>query len=223
MWRRACKYNSSFVSQRRHPEPCHRRKTVECVTFVLCSLCLHTQANLGVIMDRLQSLQFKCMYSSKWLSYTIKADAPAALQPKLQALHAIQWSDNSKDMKAYIYLHLKMTHDVMKMLAELPAWPGRIDFRGCTWPLPAAEYNALASHVPTSYTEWRLNIEPTSDVLGATQSMWYLHVCAGINEVRKGLGLPRVKVYLHGFVAPEGGLNELPVGDHVVLVPGSEV
>ncbi len=97
---------------------------------------------------------------------------------------------------------VSMTCEIMSALHFLPHWASTLDFRDCTWPLPASEYTELAHCVPTSYTEWHLDRGCDQAVLDS--------ICVGINERRARLGARPlvVRCTLERL---------LRVGEHVVL------
>ncbi len=183
-------------------------------------LCM--QGNLQQVQDRLSCLTIQPRYPRKdgqCPQCEIQTDNSVTLLAQLQALESMNWSDATDLQDVQVSFRVPMTHAIMEILTDIPMWVYRVDFTQCTWPLPHTQYKALASHVPLTCTDWQLNIEPDQAYVKTPPSMWWLHVCAGINERRKGLDLPALKVHLHGFAPSEGGSQEVPVGDHVVLVP----
>ncbi len=86
---------------------------------------------------------------------------------------------------------------------SLPHWPGTLYMTDCAWPLKPAQYKRLATAIPTSYKTWCLPEGLSKARLDA--------ICAGVNERREGLGLPRVKLIAPGYSGP------VHVGKHVVM------
>ncbi len=135
------------------------------------------------------------------------------LARQLSVLHSISFHEPSVNERSLINLDEwpldKATLDTLSQ--GLPRWQGTLYMADCKWPLKASEYKRLATVIPTSYTAWVLPYNIAKTRLDA--------VCAGVNERRAGLGLPRLQLVVTSCV------EDTPVGDHVIVtdkMPGDE-
>ncbi len=104
----------------------------------------------------------------------------------------------------------ELTEANMALLQGLPAWSGTLDISDpyIRWPLDSAEYDQLATHVPTSYTEWRVFCSMRCSLMD--------DICEGVNARREGLGLPPLALTLSEHVG-----RDVKRGEHVVIKPRS--
>lgn len=131
--------------------------------------------------------------------------AEADLLAQLSVLQSVRLAGSETErcvtVKITGSLSLELLYAMKKML---PAWASTIDLSSCDMCLPSTTYRTLAAHIPTSYTAWRLHNHPSSHTARC--------IMAGIEEQRKGLGLPRLKLVMPKHKGPD-----VRLGEHVIV------
>ncbi len=127
------------------------------------------------------------------------AESLEVLTARLSVLRAARFvcGDGAEPAAKITISGLNMTAEALAALQGLPSWPGELVFQVTEWPLPVAEYKALAARVPASYGQWRLE--------GAVPPSVVDSACEGINEHREVLALPPLKLTV---MADDSGSDE---------------
>ncbi len=85
-------------------------------------------------------------------TYPRDRDEPRALA-QFSALQATKLTIPPTSTKTVtVHATVPLTAAVMQALSALPAGQ-ELEMTDCSWPLPAAEYKSLATHIPTQYTD----------------------------------------------------------------------
>lgn len=88
----------------------------------------------------------------------------SAVQLQLSALQRVRLASSADQANVTLSLSVPMTSEVMAVLRGLPAWACRLDLTACEWPLPAHHYTQLRQMLPTTYTEWVLGEDLSSQL-----------------------------------------------------------
>lgn len=169
-------------------------------------MCLCAYACLQVGVERL----WRRLKTIRWLpinGLTFSMHWHGAHLETVRAQLAVLQGVNPCDRAAIELVGFPMTLNVMGVLRCLPEWTGALHFKQCTWPLePPEMYSMLAQHVPTSFKQWVLLGDVSSDVVE--------QVCEGASECRD-----EVRSVLNVLVKPSvaRGVSMSGFGEYVHL------
>ncbi len=137
-------------------------------------------------------------------------DDTGLIRARLSVLQAVRFAGSSaaeRTVAVHLY-NLPPTTDTIAVLSDLPNWGGELILgsEGAEWPADPAVCQALAAHMPVTYTTWRLAGQVPPAVVDS--------VCEALSERRAGLGLPPLTLLL------EGRGRNAQRGDHVSIEYG---